>query len=103
MILNVDIINDEWLQESLPVRNGGIGIRSAEMLAPFALFTSAAFTLQLQNEILPVSIRDPEDDDNIEAFHLGPNYLKQRSHLNCFGSYRKCGMEPLHQPFRQTS
>ena len=33
-ILNVDISNDQWLQAFLPVRNGGLGIRSAEMLAP---------------------------------------------------------------------
>ena len=60
-ILDVDISNDHWLQASLYVRNGGLGIRSVEILAPSAFLASAAFTLQLQNAILHASIRDLED------------------------------------------
>jgi len=41
-ILNVDINSDQWLQASLPVGDGGLGIRSAEMLTPSAYFASAA-------------------------------------------------------------
>jgi len=39
-VLNVDLNDDQRLQASLPVRNGGLGIRSAQMLAPsgFSLF-----------------------------------------------------------------
>jgi len=44
-ILNVDINNDQWLQASLPVGDGDLGIRSAEMLAPSAYLASAASTL----------------------------------------------------------
>jgi len=55
-ILNVDINSDQWLQASLPVRDGGLGIRSAEMLAPSAYLASAASTLLLQQSILPDSI-----------------------------------------------
>ena len=57
-ILNVDINNDHWLQASLPVGDGGLGIRSAEMLAPSAYLASAASTLLLQHQqsILPDSI-----------------------------------------------
>jgi len=40
-ILNVDINNDQWLQASLPVGDGGLGIRSAEMLAPSAYLASS--------------------------------------------------------------
>ena len=31
-----------WTQSTLPVRHGGLGIRSAVQLAPFAFLTSAA-------------------------------------------------------------
>ena len=55
-ILNVDINKDQWLQASLPVGDGGLGIRSAEMLAPSAYLASAASTLLLQQSILPDSI-----------------------------------------------
>ena len=38
------------------------------MLAPAAFLASAAFTLQLQNKILPAFIQDLEDVDKTEAF-----------------------------------
>ena len=37
-ILNVDLSDTQWLQASLPVRHGGLGIRSAQMPAPSAFF-----------------------------------------------------------------
>jgi len=46
-ILNVDINSDQWLQSSLLVGDGGLGIPSAEMLAPSAYLASAASTLLL--------------------------------------------------------
>jgi len=51
-ILNVDNNNDQWLQASLPIRDRGLGIQSAEMLAPSAYLASAASTLLLQQSIL---------------------------------------------------
>jgi len=41
-ILNVDLNEDQWLQASLPVADGGLGIRSAQMLAFSAFLASAA-------------------------------------------------------------
>jgi len=52
-ILNVDLKDDQWTQASLPVGDGGLGIRSAQMLAPSAFLASAASTLNLQQSILP--------------------------------------------------
>jgi len=60
-ILNVDLSDDQWAQASLPVRNGGLGIRSAQMLAPSAFLASAASTLELQQSILPPSIQTLPD------------------------------------------
>ena len=51
-ILNVSLSDDQWLQSSLPVQKGGLGIRSAGMLASSAYLASAAATLRLQNAIL---------------------------------------------------
>jgi len=44
-ILKVDLSNGQWLQASLPVGNGGLGVRSAMMLVPSAFLASAASTL----------------------------------------------------------
>jgi len=44
-ILNVDLNEDQWLQASLPVADGGLGIRSAQMLTFSVFLVSAASTL----------------------------------------------------------
>ena len=57
----MDLNDDQWLQASLPVRDGGLGIRSAQMLAPSAILASAASTHALQQSILPDSINSLKD------------------------------------------
>ena len=52
-ILNVNLSEDQWNQASLPVRDGGLGIRSAASLATSAFLASAARTNDLQSRILP--------------------------------------------------
>src|SRR6218665_579223 len=52
-ILNVDFYDDRWLQASLPVRDGGLGVRCASTLALSAFLASAASTTKLQTCILP--------------------------------------------------
>ena len=42
-----------WLQASLPVQNGGLGVRSVGLLAPSAFIASAAATHELQARIAP--------------------------------------------------
>jgi len=61
VILNLDLNDDQWAQASLPVRNGGLGICSAQILAPSAFLASAASTLELQQSILPPSIQTLAD------------------------------------------
>lgn len=55
-ILNVDMTDNQYKQASLPVRDGGLGIRSAVLLAPSAFLASAAGTTELQAGILPPTI-----------------------------------------------
>ena len=43
-ILNVDLSDQQWLQASLPVRNGGLGARRVAPLAISVYLASAAST-----------------------------------------------------------
>jgi hypothetical protein len=52
-ICNTDLSDLQWIQASLPVRNGGLGIRRVSSLAPSAFLASAAGTRDLQVKILP--------------------------------------------------
>ena len=54
-ILNVQLSDLQWVQDSLPVHMGGPGVRSACSLASFAFLAAAAATLPLQDEILLAS------------------------------------------------
>jgi len=60
-ILNVDLNEDQWLQASLPVADGGLGIRGAQMLASSASLASATSTLILQGSILPSNTKSVPD------------------------------------------
>ena len=51
-ILNIVISDVNWIQASLPVSDGGLGICSAALLAPSAFLASAASTQDLQVKIL---------------------------------------------------
>jgi hypothetical protein len=52
IISNTDMTDLQWIQASLPVRNGGLGIRRVSSLAPSAFLASAAGTRNLQDNIL---------------------------------------------------
>jgi len=51
-ITNTDLTDVQWIQASLPVKNGGLGVRRVSSLAPSAFLASAAGTRDLQNMIL---------------------------------------------------
>jgi hypothetical protein len=51
-ICNISSTDDQWLQASLPVRAGGLGLRRVSSLATPAFIASAVGTLNLQNQIL---------------------------------------------------
>jgi len=59
--LNVDMDDETWAQASLPVRWGGLGVRSVTLLAPSAYLASAANTAELTAALLPARLRDIED------------------------------------------
>ena len=64
-ITNVSLTVDSiWLQASLPVRAGGIGIRRAAQLAPSAFLTSAAGCSELIRQILLPRLQDAPNPSN---------------------------------------
>lgn len=51
-ILNIELSDSQWRQATLPIRDGGLGIRRVAMLAPSAFLASAAGTRLLQSSML---------------------------------------------------
>ena len=51
-ICNVSLFDYQWLQASLPVKSGGLGIRRVSSLVSPAFLASAVGTRDLQNQIL---------------------------------------------------
>ena len=71
VILNVPLNDDSaWLQDSLPVRSGGIGIRRSVQLAPSAYLASAACCSELIPQILPPHLHTSSDPHVEEALTL---------------------------------
>jgi len=66
--LNVDLTDERWHQASLPVRWGGLGVRSVVMLAPSAYLASAASTTELISSLLPAHLRDTRDSGIAPAY-----------------------------------
>lgn len=59
-ITNSHLSDTQWIQASLPVKEGGLGIRRVASLAPSAFLASAASTLDLQKLILAGSSTAPD-------------------------------------------
>ena len=58
-ICNVKLGDTSWLQASLPINSGGLGIRSAVMLAPTAFLASTAGSTLISQAILPSRMHQP--------------------------------------------
>ena len=59
-ITNSSLSDNQWLQASSPIREGGLGVRRVAALALPAFIASAASTLELQNSILLRSTSHPD-------------------------------------------
>ena len=57
-ICNIRLTEEAWLQASLPISAGGLGIRSFVSLAPSAYLASAACSSNVSRKILPSSMRN---------------------------------------------
>ena len=72
---NIHLSTDHsaWTQAVLPVRHGGLGIRSAVRLAPSADLASAAASSTLVHQILPPQFSDTDLPCFQEALALWPS------------------------------
>ena len=88
IILNINLDHDgSWLQATLPVRNGGIGVHRVAQLAPSAILASAAGCSSLILEILPPCLHacvDPHIELTLTAWRQihseSPPPLPESSH-----------------------
>src|SRR5688572_7140586 len=85
-ILNTELSDMQWLQASLPVRDGGLGTRRVSMLASSAYLASAASTDSLVSAILSrTEWRDIHREEMLEARRdsmpavVGPNLSRQKN------------------------
>ena len=93
-ILNINLDHDgSWLQATLPVRAGGLGVRRAVQLAPSAFLSSAAGCSSLIREILPPCVHacvDPHIDLALTAWKQShsesPPSLPESSHRRFWGA-----------------
>ena len=60
LITNSSLSDLQWTQASLPIKDGGLGVRRVASLAPSAFLASAASTLDLQEHILYRSATSPD-------------------------------------------
>ena len=58
-----------WIQATLPVSKGGLGIRSAIHLVSSAFLASADGSVALVNQILPLRLRNTPYQERVEARH----------------------------------
>ena len=75
-IVNVSMASEPaWLQASLPVRAGGVGIRRTVQLAPSAFLASAAGCSELIHNILPPHLHNISDPHTEAALACWSGYL----------------------------
>jgi len=60
LITNSDLSDLQWIQASLPVKDGGLGVRRVASLAPSAFLASSVNILELQEHILNQSAFIPD-------------------------------------------
>ena len=66
-VININMNDNQWTQATLPVKDGGLGIRSVTVLAPSAFLASAAGILRIQNDILPVRLHIQVDSSKVRT------------------------------------
>ena len=75
--MNLSLSDSEFLQAGLPVKDGGLGIRSVASLASSAFLASAASTDDIQFRILVATgiTRDPSQEMTLESWKIATNAI----------------------------
>ena len=77
-ILNIQLTDDAWEQATLPVANGGIGVRKATQVALPAFLSSISGSQSLITELLPGQLRHTAGTDE-PAFSAAVRELEVRT------------------------
>jgi hypothetical protein len=85
VIINSSLYDSQWMQASLPVRDGGFGIRRCSQIAPSAFLASAISCSDLFLAILPhhlANVLDPLIEQARQAWELvsGVHHSSVTSH-----------------------
>ena len=85
-VTNCAISDAAWIQASLPISDGGLGIRSVVVLATSAFLASAASTHALKSAIMGTdwSILDPSTSYCLDLWHR--NFKADAPELRDIGS-----------------
>ena len=78
-----------WMQSTLPVRHGGLGIRSAVQLAPSAFLASAAASSGLAHLIMPANMQPPQLSYVDEALVAWSQGYQEQSSFDVAAHYQK--------------
>ena len=95
LILNVNFYDTQWLQATLPVRNGGIGLRTTSTLATSAFLASAASTEAFQQAFLPPSHSNAADKTRNLTVDAWISLSSSASHEPCFQRIQKAWNGPV--------
>ena len=57
IIITITSHGNSWLQATLPIKSGGLGFRSASILAPSAFLASADGATDLMQQLLPIHLQ----------------------------------------------
>ena len=66
-VININMNNIQWTQATLPVKDGGLSIRSVTVLAPSAFLASTASILRIQNDLIPVRLHIQVDSSKVRT------------------------------------
>ena len=94
-ILNVKLSDSTWTQASLPVRAGGLGVRSTTQLAPPAYLASAAGCAHLVQQILPQRLLNSSFPAATEALVVWQQGLKEPAPCAPDSSHQRAWDGPL--------
>ena len=77
VITNCNLNSNSWLQSSLPIKLGGLGIRDASTLSVSAFLGSVCDTSDLIKTILPAYILSANDSDFKDCLNQWASLCKQ--------------------------
>ena len=96
-ICNIHLTDTSWLQASLPINSGGLGIRGSTMLAPSAFLASAAGCAMILQSLLPCNLSILIQSTQQEALDVWRRFTTDAPPSNADASKQKSWDLPIVQ------